>query len=102
MGKLKLDIKALKANTDILMMMNEKNFKALQHSSITIDEKGVSTNAGTKDDSGIKYRDSLLIGALAFNLLLLIANKWDSVDNECREFIENNLEMIAYFMKGGK
>ena len=102
MGKLKLDIKALKDNTDTLMMMNKLNFEALQHSSITIDEKGISTNADTTDDSAISYRDSLLISALAFNLLLLIANKWDSVDNKCREFIENNLEMIAYFMKGGK
>ena len=96
----KLDIKALKEYEDILVMLNKKNFKALKHSSITIDEKGVSTNAGTKDDDGIQYRDSLVIGALAFNLLLLIADKWDSIDNECREFIENNLEMITNFMKG--
>ena len=102
MSKLKLNIKALKDNTDILMMMNKKNFKALQHSSITIDEKGVSTNAGTTDDIAIPFRDSLVISALVFNLLLLIVNKWDSIDNECREFIENNLEMIAYFMKGEK
>lgn len=99
MGKLKLDIKALKDNTDILMMMNEKNFAALQHSSITLDEKGISTNADTTDDTAIPFRDSLLISALAFNLLLLIVNKWDSIDNECREFIENNLEMIVYFME---
>ena len=102
MGKLKLDIKALKDNTDTLMMMNKLNFEALKHSSITLDEKGVSTNADTTDDSAIPFRDSLLISALAFNLLLLIDNKWDSVDSECKKFIENNLEMIAYFMKGRK
>lgn len=102
MGKLKLDIKTLKYDTDMLMMMNEKNFKALKHSKIKIDDKGVSTNAGTKDDSCIKYRDTLVISALVFNVLLLIADKWDSIDNECREFIESNLEMIVYYMKGFK
>ena len=102
MKKIKLNIKALKDNTDILEMMNKLNFEALDHSRITIDEKGVTTNAGTKDDSAIKYRDSLVIASLVFNLLLLIVDKWDTVDNECRKFIENNLEMIAYFMEGRK
>ena len=96
----KLNIKALKESADILMLMSKKNFDALQHSTITIDENGVSTNAGTKDDGHIKYRDSLVISALVFNTLLLIADKWDSLDNECREFIENNLEMIVNYMKG--
>ena len=96
----KLNIKALKESADILMLMSKKNFDALQHSTITIDENGVSTNAGTTDDSAIKYRDSLVISALVFNTLLLIADKWDSLDNECREFIENTLEMIVNYMKG--
>lgn len=100
MGNLKLNIKALKDNTDILMIMSKKVFETLKHGSITIDDDGVSTNAGTKDDGYIKYRDSLVISALVFNALLLIADKWDSFDNECREFIENNLEIIANYMKG--
>lgn len=100
MGSLKLNIKALKENKDILMLINEKNFEALKHSEIVIDDDGVSTNADTTDDSAISYRDSLVISALVFNTLLLIADKWDSLDNECREFIENNLEIIANYMKG--
>lgn len=98
----KLDIKALKEYESIIVLLNEKNFKALKHSNITISEEGVSTNAGTKDDSVVKYRDSLVISALIFNALILIANKWNSIDSDCREFIENNLEMIVNFMKGGK
>ena len=96
----KLNIKALKESVDILMLMNKKNFEALKHSSITIDDDGISTNADTTDDSAIKYRDSLVISALLFNALLLIIDKWDSLDNECREFIENNLEIITNYMKG--
>ena len=96
----KLNIKALKESEDILMMMSKKNFDALKHSKIEIDKNGVSTNAGTKDDGYIKYRDSLVISALIFNALLLIAKKWDSLNNECREFIENNLELIVNYMKG--
>lgn len=96
----KLNIKALKESEDILMLMSKKNFDVLQHSTITIDENVVSTNAGTTDDSAISFRDSLVISALIYNALLLIANKWDSLDNECREFIENNLELIVNFMKG--
>ena len=99
MSKLKLNIKALKKDEDTLAMINKLNFEALQHGNIMIDEKGVSTNAGAKDDDGIQFRDSLVIGALAFNLLLLIADKWDSVDNECREFIKNNLKVINYYME---
>ena len=95
----KLNIKALKEYKDILAVLNKRNFEALQHSSITLDEKGISTNAETTDDTTIPFRDSLLISALALNLLLLIVNKWDSIDNEYREFIESNLEMIAYFME---
>ena len=102
MGKLKLDIKALKECKDILKMLDKKNFKALKDSIIVINKKGVSTNAGTTDNDGIKYRDSLVISALIFNALILIANKWDTFDNEGREFIESNLEMITYFMKGDK
>ena len=100
MGKLKLDIKALKDNRDMLEMLDLKTFKILDHSNITISEKGISTNAGTTDDSSIQSRDSLVIGALVYNLLLFIADKWDSIDNEGREFIENNLEMIVIYMKG--
>ena len=99
MDKLKLDIKALKDNTDTLMIMNKKNFEVLQHSSITLDEKGIRTNADTTDDTAIPFRDSLVISSLIFNALLLIAEKWDSLDNECRELVENNLEMIVYFME---
>lgn len=102
MGKMKLNIKALKESADILMLMNKKNFATLKYSDIIIKDDGISTNAGTKDDSDIKYRDSMVISALVFNALLLIADKWDSLDNECREFIENNLEIIVNFMKGGK
>lgn len=100
MGKMKLNIKALKDDTDMLMIMSEKIFETLKHSKIFISDDGVSTNAGTTDDSAISYRDSVVISALIFNALLLIANKWDSLDNECREFIENNLEIIVNFMKG--
>ena len=100
MVKLKLDIKALKEYKDILAMLNEKNFKALKHSNIIISDEGISTNARTTDDSAISFRDSLLISVLIYNTLLLIADKWDSVDTEGREFIENNLEMITNFMKG--
>ena len=96
----KLNIKALKESEDILMLIKEKNFEALKHSEIVIDENGVSTNAGTKDDGYIKYRDSLVISALVFNALMLIIDKWDSLDNECREFIENTLEIIVNYMKG--
>lgn len=100
MEKLKLNIEALKKDEELLTLLNAKTFATLKYSDITITDDGISTNAGTKDDSGIKYRDSLLIGALAYNMLLLIADKWDSLDNECREFIEANLEMIANYMKG--
>ena len=99
MPKLKLNIKALKKDVDTLAMMNKLNFEALKHGKIVIDEKGVSTNAGTKDNDSIQFRDSLVIGSLAFNLLLLIADKWNSIDNECREFIENNLEVINHYME---
>lgn len=98
----KLNIKALKESEDILMIMSKKVFETLKHSDIIIDDDGVSTNAEATDDTAIPYRDSLVISALVFNALLLIADKWDSFDNECREFIENNLEMIVNFMKGGK
>ena len=80
--------------------MSEKVFKVLKHSNITISNEGVSTNAGTTDDIAIPFRDSLVISALIFNVLLLIANKWDSFDSETKKFIESNLEMITYFMKG--
>lgn len=100
MGKMKLNINALKESADILMIMNKKVFETLKHGDITISDDGVSTNAGTKDDGYIKYRDSLVISALIYNTLLLIADKWDSLDNECREFIENNLEIIVNYMKG--
>ena len=96
----KLDIKALKEYKDILKMLDNMNFKALKDSIIVINKKGVSTNARTTDNDGIKSRDSLVISALIFNALILIANKWDSLDNECREFIENNLEVVVNFMKG--
>ena len=96
----KLNIKALKDDTVILMIMSKKVFEMLKHSDITISDDGVSTNADTTDDSAIKYRDSLVINALIFNTLLLIADKWNSFDNECREFIENNLELITNYMKG--
>ena len=102
MVNLKLNIKALKKDEDIIVGINEKIFDSLQHSTIKIDEKGISTNARTKDDSSIKYRDSLVISALAFNMLLLIIDKWNSLDSECKKFIENNLELIANYMKGGK
>ena len=102
MGKLKLDIKALKDSSDMLKMLDLKTFKILDHSDITISDEGISTNAGTTDNDGIKSRDSLVIGALVYNLLLLIADKWDSIDIEGREFIENNLEMIVIYMKGDK
>lgn len=100
MGKMKLNIKALKESEDILMIMSKKVFEVLKHSSITIDETDVSTNAGTTDDNAIPFRDSLVISALIYNTLLLIANKWDSFDSETKEFIENNLEMIVNYMKG--
>lgn len=100
MGKLKLNIKALKASEDMLMMMSKKVFEVLKHSSITIDEDDISTNAGTTDDSAIPFRDSLVISVLIYNTLILIADKWDSFDSETREFIENNLEMITNYMKG--
>ena len=99
MGKMKLNIKELKKFKDILEMLNELNFETLKHSSITIDEKGISTNADTTDDSAIQYRDSLVISALVFTALMLIIDKWDSLDNECREFIENNLEIINAYME---
>lgn len=100
MTKLKLNIKALKESEDMLMMMSEKVFEVLKHSSITIDENDVSTNAGTTDDSAIPFRDSLVISALIYNTLLLIADKWDSFDSETRKFIENNLGLITNYMKG--
>lgn len=100
MGKMKLNIKALKESEDILMIMSKKVFEVLKHSSITIDETDVSTNAGTTDDNAIPFRDSLVISALIFNALLLIADKWDSLDNECREFIESNLNLIVNYMEG--
>ena len=96
----KLNIKALKEYEHILLIMSEKVFKVLKHSNITISNEGVSTNAGTTDDIAIPFRDSLVISALIFNVLLLIANKWDSFDSETKKFIESNLEMITYFMKG--
>lgn len=96
----KLNIKELKECKDILMLMNEKVFEALKHSIITISDGDISTTAGTTDDIAISYRDSVVISALIFNALILIADKWDSLDNEGREFIENNLELITNFMKG--
>ena len=98
----KLNIKELKENKDILMLMNEKVFEVLQHSNITISDEGISTNAGTTDDIAIPLRDSLLISALVVNMLLLVADKWDSFDSETKNFIETNLEMIVNFMKGSK
>ena len=96
----KLNIKALKESKTLLMAMNEKVFEVLKHSTIKIDENDISTNAGTTDDSAIPFRDSLVISALIYNTLLLIADKWDSFDSETRKFIENNLEMITNYMKG--
>lgn len=64
MGKKKLNIKALKESEDILMIMSKKVFEVLKHSSITIDETDVTTNAGTTDDNAIPFRDSLVISAL--------------------------------------
>ena len=96
----KLNINALKESEDILMIMSKKVFETLKHSSITIDETDVSTNAGTTDDTAIPFRDSLVISALIYNTLLLIADKWDSFDTETRKFIENNLELITNYMKG--
>ena len=96
----KLNIKELKENKDILMLMNEKAFEALKHSDITISDESISTNAGTTDDIAIPFRDSVVISALVINMLLLIADKWDSFDSETKNFIENNLEMITNFMKG--
>ena len=96
----KLNINALKESEDILMIMRKKVFETLKHSNITISDDGVSTNAGTTDDSAISFRDSLVISALIFNALILIANKWDSFDSETKKFIETNLEMITNFMKG--
>ena len=100
MGKMKLNIEALKESEDILKIMSKKAFETLKHSSITIDDYGVSTNAGTTDDSAIPFRDSLVISALIYNTLLLIADKWDSFDSETKNFIENNLEIIVNYMKG--
>ena len=99
---MKLNIKELKKYKDMLLFLSKRNFTSLAHSTITIDENGVNTNARANDDTHIKYRDSLVIGALVFNLLLLIIEKWDSVDSECREFIEHNLELISAFMEERK
>lgn len=96
----KLNIKALKESEDILMIMSKKVFETLKHSNITIDEEGVSTNAGTTDDTAIPFRDSLVISALIYNTLLLIADKWDSFDSETKNFIENNLDLITNYMRG--
>lgn len=100
MGKMKLNIKALKESEDILMIMSKKVFETLKHSNITISDDGISTNAGTTDNDEIKYRDSLVISALIFNALILITDKWDSLDSECKNFIESNLNLIVNFMKG--
>ena len=100
MGKMKLDIKALKDYTHMLMMIDEKIFETLQHSDIRISDDGISTNAGTTDDIAIPFRDSIVISALIFNALLFIADKWDSFDSETKNFIENNLDLITNFMKG--
>ena len=96
----KLNIEALKESEDILMIMSKKVFETLKHCNITISDDGVSTNVGTTDDSAISFRDSLVISALIYNTLLLIADKWGSFDTETRKFIENNLELITNYMKG--
>lgn len=99
MGKIKLNIEELKKDEELLTLLNAKTFATLKYSNIIIDDDGISTNAGTKDDSTIKYRDSIIIGALVLNILLMIADKWDSIDDECREFINANLEMITNYME---
>lgn len=99
---MKLNINELKKYKDLLLFLNKTNFMSLDHSVITIDENGVSTDAGAKDDKHIKYRDSLVICTLALNLLLLVIEKWDSIDEKCGEFIEYNLEMITIFMEESK
>ena len=99
MSKMKLNINSLKEDERLLLYLNENSFKALKHSKICIDEEGISTNAGTKDDSAIQYRDSLVIGILILNLLTFIIDIWDSANDECKNFIENNLEMIITYME---
>ena len=99
MSKMKLNINSLKKDKCLLLLANKKFFELLKHSGITIDENGISTNAGTKDDSSIPYRDSLVIGSLIFNALILIIDKWDSFDKDCKEFIESNLEMLTNYME---
>lgn len=95
----RLNIDSLKEDKRLLLFLNKNYFKALKHSEITIDEKGISTNAGTKKDSAVQYRDSLVISTLMLNLLMFIIDKWDSVNEECKEFIENNLEMLTNYME---
>lgn len=97
---MKLNIKELKQLEDVLLMLNEKAFKALDNGRITIDKDGIYTSVKTKDDSYIPVRDSLVISALAITMLLFIIDKWDSFDSECRKFIENHLEVFANCMEG--